>query len=135
LKLTLNGWRRLGIVLVALWITGVLAVVILELSYSVKSGTFVYQSIPAGTVIEPGKVYLPDGRIIPIDDIDPTTGRRLPPWEVDWSKQTEVPSITNIRWLRLSLVTLLIPTIAWIVAELAVVIAAWVVRGFKNRSG
>lgn len=132
MKLTLNGWRRLGIVLAALWIIGVLALVFLEVSNIVKSDKFVYQRIPTGTEIRPGEAHLPDGKVVPIDDIDPTTGRRLAPWEIDWSKQTEVPSITYIRWLRLILVAFLIPLITWLVTELAVIIAAWIARGFKS---
>ena len=115
----------------ALWFLGVIAVAIVEFT-SAANGIFVYQSLPVGTIFREGTATLPDGKVVPIDDLDPTTGRRLAPWEIDWSKQTAIRTATNVRWLRLSLFALLTPVIAWLIAEAAVVIVAWVVRGFKG---
>ena len=99
---------------------------------STEDGVFVFQSLPIGTVVGEGKATLPDGKVVTIEDLDPATGRRLAPWEIDWSKQTVIPKAPHVRWLRFGLFAFLAPLIAWLITEAAVLVVAWIARGFKG---
>ncbi len=134
MRFTLNGWRRIGIVVVSLWIIVLLAVTFTE--YSIKSaGFFVVQNIPVGTVIDGNKVTLPDGKVITISEEEEfklrlAKERNLTPWQIDWSEITSVPKVAEVRWQRLGLLVLFAPLIIWLFAEVAVLTVFWVRRGF-----
>ena len=135
----LNGWRRLGIVLAVLWFIAVISIALIE--YSTKSqGFFVFQGLPVGITLEGNKIKLPDGKIIVISEEDEfrlryeqgRVGKQILPWEIDWEKLTSVPKITEIRWFRFAL-SLLAPLVSWLFIEVAVLMAAWVRRGFASK--
>ncbi len=143
MSLTLNGWRRVGIVAASLYLLAIIAVAFTE--YSSKSaGFFVFQSIPVGTVVAGNKVTLPDGKVITITEEEEfkmrlrnergipsqEIGQPLLPWQIDWSELSSVPKITEISWQRLGLFALLVPLIIWFLAEAVVLTASWVRRGF-----
>lgn len=127
---TLNGWRRLGAVIVVVWVLGVVTWAVVEYNSS-SSGVLVHHGIPIGTLVEGDKVTLPDGRTVTIDARDPVTGHPLAPWQVDWDAQTNVPRVTEVRWLRFGLALLIAPMCVWFLFELAVVVFKWVLRGFR----
>ncbi len=135
----LNGWRRLGIVIVALWLIVVISSAFTE--YSSKSnGFFVFQSLPSGISVSGNKVTLPNGKTIALTEEEEfklryeaeKAGKPLPPWEIDWLQIASVPKVAEIRWLRLGLFALLAPLTAWLLIELAVLTAAWIRRGFAS---
>lgn len=135
---TLNGWKRLGIVTTVLWMFCVSGLAIFEPSPSPEGfsqGVFVNHAIPAGITIEGSKVTLPDGKIVKVEAIDPTSGRALNPWEIDWRKYPEIPKTKEILWVKLAVVALAIPAAIWLLLELFVAVTRWVVRGFKETSG
>jgi hypothetical protein len=141
MRLPLNGWRRLGIVIAMLWFIVVISVAFFE--YSSKShGFFVFQSLPVGLTFEGNKIKLPDGKIVVITEEDEfklryeqeKTGKPILPWEIDWAKLTSVPKVTEIRWLRLAL-SLLVPFVSWLFVEVTVITVAWVRRGFSSKQG
>lgn len=134
--LTLNGWRRLGVVLSFLWALSIACVALFEaapVSAGFSSGIFVNQAIPAGTLIKNDRVTLPSGKVVSIEITDPATGHMLSPWEIDWRKYPEVPKTTEILWLKLLMVALAVPVVIWLLIELFVAIGEWVARGFRGQ--
>lgn len=146
LRPLLNGWRRFGIVIATLWLLGVLGFALSEYS-SDSNGYFVYQTIPLGTIIEGNKVTLPDGKVVTITEEQQFELRYkleqdlerlkkdqpLRPWEIDWSKLAAIPKVTEFRWLRLFILALVTPMLLWFLAETAVLVVAWIKRGFKGQ--
>ena len=147
MRFTLNGWRRIGIVVASLWFVALIAVAFTE--YSSKSaGFFVFQSIPFGTVVEGNKITLPDGKIITISEEEEfklryakergisteVTNQTLGPWQFDWSEITSVPKVAEVRWQRLGLLALLAHLVIWLFAEAVFFTASWVRRGFREEA-
>ena len=141
----LNGWRRLGLVIVSLWIIAASAMAIVE--YTFNSGSvFVYLTIPDGTVVAGNRVTFPNGKVITLTEIDEfklrlqaeqgrkllELGRAVSPWELDWSNLEEVPKVNQVRWLRFAMVTVLAPLACWLVIEAFVLAVSWVRRGFNG---
>ncbi|OZB69551.1 MAG: hypothetical protein B7X30_12465 [Thiomonas sp. 13-64-67] len=121
-----------------LWLIAVISIALIE--YSSKSeGFFVFQNLPVGLTFEGNKIKLPDGKIIVISEEDEfklryeqeKAGKPILPWEIDWARLTSVPKVPEIRWFRLVLL-LLAPFVSWLFIEAAVLIAAWVRRGFAS---
>ena len=136
MRIALNGWRRIGIVLATIWCLTVAAVAVYEfISPEMQSrrGYFVFVSLAPGIYYDDGNVSFADGRKAKIDNRDPATGRVLEPWEIDWAQLTSVPKVAEIRWLRLGLFALLAPLIAWLLVEVPVLTVAWVRRGFAGK--
>ena len=128
----LNGWRRLGMCLVILWFSFVAAIAGWQYVSHAK-GFFVYWSLPVGTVVGGSKATLPGGKVVTIDDTDPTTGRKLEAWQIDWDHQPNVPSVPEIFWGRLASFVAVIPLGIWLLAELATKVFCWVRAGFRHR--
>ncbi len=136
----LNGWRRVGILLVMLWFVSAVSIALVEQS-SESHGFFVLQSIPDGTIIEGNKITLPDGKIIAMTEEDEfksryekeKTGKPFHPWEIDFAKLPSVPKVTVVRWVRLGLIALVAPLTAWLFVEVMVFAVAWVNRGFAGK--
>jgi hypothetical protein len=125
----LNGWRRLGIVLVALWVILVVGTTVTELATS-TSLLFSYQGIPVGTRVVGDKVTLPDGKVISIRvPVDLIAGEFAKPWEIDWSHYPEIPKTTVVRWGRVSIAAAAVPIVFCLIAEILVAAVAWVRRG------
>lgn len=125
----LNGWRRLGSVLVVAWIVGALTVSLLELQSNID-GYFVYGKIPTGTVIQGNQATLPNGQVVQLHQhLD---GREVKPWEINWDNEPEIPRTKVIRWSRLLGFGLALPCIAWLLIEASVSSARWVACGFKD---
>lgn len=113
------------------WTTCICLIAISQYASHAK-GFFVYWSLPVGTVVGNGKATLPGGKIVTIDDIDPTTGRRLDPEQIDWDHQPNVPSVPQINWLRLATFIIIDPLGVWLLAELVSKAFAWVRAGFRH---
>lgn len=128
---TLNGWRRLGAVIVVLWLLGVVSLTAVEYNSS-SSGVLIHHGLPIGTLVEGEKVTLPDGKIVTIDNRDAVTGHPLAPWQINWDAQTNLPQVTEVRWLRFGLALVLVPICVWLFFELAVMVFKWVSRGFRG---
>jgi hypothetical protein len=125
----LNGWRRLGIALVVLWAVGCSVIALTEV-VSEERILFAYSGPPVGTVIstEKGTITLPDGKVVQMWE---TAGEGFPnPWEIDWSDYPAVPIATRIEWWFFAVVALLLPAFVWILLEIAVLVIAWIRRGF-----
>jgi hypothetical protein len=89
--------------------------------------------LPRGAVVSSdGKVTLPDGRSYELNNRDPSTGRLLKPWEIDWSKKSAGPETSTPRWVRLVTLLLALPVLIWLAIEYAVWVGGWVKRGFKG---
>jgi hypothetical protein len=41
--------------------------------------------------------------------------------------------VTEVRWLRLFILALMTPMLLWFIAEAAVLVVAWIKRGFKDQ--
>ena len=137
MRFTLNGWRRIGIVVVSLWIIVLFAVAFTEYS-SQSDGFFVVQTIPVGIVVEGNKVTLPDGKVITISKEEESAfrlvkGLDLAPWEIHWSEIPSVPKVAEVRWQRLGLLSLFVPLIIWLFAEAAVLAVSWIRCGFAGK--
>ncbi len=124
----LTGWRRLGVVLVALWVAGCICIMVVELTRAPR-GFFVERLLPQGAVVRGDKAELPGGRIVELNARDPVTGQIVSPWNIDWNNQPNLP--TSIQWLRLAIVGIVVPLAIWLLIELLVIAGAWVARGFK----
>jgi hypothetical protein len=133
LKRFLNGWRRLGICLTAIWLSLVLVLAISQYTSHAK-GFFVYWSLPVGTRVGGSKATLRDGKVVTIDDTNPATGKKLEPWQIDWDHQPNVPSVPQILWFRLALFVVIIPLALWILVELVTKACRWIRAGFHPPS-
>jgi hypothetical protein len=132
--MVLNGWRRLGVVLVAIWAFSIGGIAVYEVTFmDMRGRQFTYLEIPIGTLVDGEKATLPDGRTVKIDSRDPLTGRLLQAWEIDWAKQADVPKTMQIRWGRLIGFVLAAPVSIWLAFEVAVWIGGWVTRGFRRK--
>jgi hypothetical protein len=150
----LNGWRRIAVAISLLWIG--IALTTAGLGYFNKTdGYFVYQSIPVGTVVAPGSIKLPDGTTIskqeekefkerlkaeqgvskfggiPVPESDLPDDLKKP-WEIDWSKQPGVETVSEVNWPHLLLTGLAMPLLLWLAAELAAAVVRWIIRGFRK---
>jgi hypothetical protein len=123
----INGWRRIGIVLVSAWLLGSAGLAITEWSKA-KDGFFVYLSLPTGTVFKGNEAVLLDGRVIQLNQ--KLAGEDIKPWDIKWDNEPEVPTIRHLHWFNLILVGLVLPLMVWVVLELLVAVGFWVMCGF-----
>ena len=127
----LNGWRRIGVVLVIFWFVIIAGITITELSTS-EVIAFTYQTIPKGTKVEGNIVTLPNGETIEIYvPRDLLTGEKAKPWEIDWSKYPQITKVQYINWSLLAGALLAIPFAAWIILEALAYAIRWIRQGFK----
>jgi hypothetical protein len=127
----LNGWRRLAIFFVVLWALSAGAVLTAEFLLD-KNVFFTYRMLPKGAVFESGKVTLPDGKEYVIDTRDPIAGRPLMPWEIDWTRYSEIPQFSVLKWRHFLIAAFLVPMLVWAAAELLTVAINWVKEGFRK---
>jgi len=129
----LNGWRRLGVVLSALWIAGLTGFVLFEYR-SDNPSIFVDGGLPIGShvIMSSGVVKLPDGQELKFDKTDPETGERLMPWEVDWRTVPELRKYRSLKWTTLALF-FAAPALLWGVFEFFVFCGRWVRDGFRKK--
>ena len=127
----LNGWRRLAILLCAMWVVTLAATLLFALR-GFGGDMLVYQSIPKGIVVNGEQATLPDGTTVHLNARDPHTGALLQPWQIDWSNQPAVPKEPVVRWNRLLLLGILAPCAVWLMIELFGLGARWVARGFRS---
>jgi hypothetical protein len=135
MRIALNGWRRIGVVLATIWCLTVATVAVYELispEMQSRRGYFVFVSLAPGVYYDDGNVSFADGRKAKIDNRDPATGRVLEPWEIDWAKYSQIPKTLTIRWIRLLSLFLAAPMLTWLAVECAVWVRGWVKRGFKS---
>jgi len=128
----LNGWRRMGIVLLSIWLIGIASITIYEFVTHTPL-FFSSQNIPKGTTMTGNNVTLPNGKVVTIKvPQDLLTGELAKPWEINWSLYPEIPKITIINWKQLGLSGIVIPLTLWIIIEFLVIAIAWIARGFKE---
>jgi len=126
-----NGWRRLAVLLFAVWAVTVGGTLLFELRGS-GGALLVHQGIPVGIVVNGEQATLPDGRIVQLNARDPDTGAVLQPWQIDWSNQPAVPKEPVVRWSSLLFWGILVPCAVWLLAEVFTLGARWVARGFRS---
>lgn len=128
----LNGWRRIGVVLVVGWLLAASALLFrapdlsAELLPGLAEPVIGTLSIPAPEL----KEQLEAAKVKKL-------GRALMPWEMEWAPTREVPAQVGVeiplvtRWLLL----LAVPFLAWQGIELLVRLVLWVRAGFAGASG
>jgi hypothetical protein len=132
--MSLNGWRRLGICVVVLWLSVLSAIAVHQfVSHDIR-GSLVHWFFPVGTRVGNGEAILPNGQVVSIDDVDPATGQHLDAWKVDWDHQMHLPFVAHVCWGRLAVLALVIPCASWIALEMLVRAGAWIVAGFRSRA-
>jgi hypothetical protein len=126
----LNGWRRIGVVLVVVWL--------------IVAGTVLWRAPQMVTDVWPGlaervhgtrSVYAPELQ----EELEAAKvrklGRELAPWDKVWHSTREVPAISpaelpvQTRWFLL----LSVPVLTWQVTEHLVRLMLWVRAGFAGR--
>lgn len=132
----LNGWRRIGVVLVAAWCIAVLGTVVYEWKSPPRgngAGLFVFLDLPRGMFVpDAGPIQLPDGRTIQLQHR--AVGDK--PWEIDWAHEPDVrDKALTFRWASFLIALLVAPAGAWVFAEWAVRLVQWVSQGFKRTNG
>lgn len=130
----LNGWRRLAIFLVVLWALGACGMLTVEYLMD-KNVLFTYRMLPEGTIFESGKVALPDGKEYAIDTVDPITGKSIRPWEIDWTRYSEIPQFSVVKWKKFFIAGFVAPLLIWFCAELLTVVLTWIRAGFRKSKG
>lgn len=125
----LNGWRLIGVVLVAAWL--------------IVAGTILWRAPEIVTDAWPGlaepvhgtrSVYAPELQ----EELEAAKvrklGRELEPWEKVWHPTREIPAIlpaelpVPTRWFLL----LSVPVLTWYIVELLVGLILWVRAGFTG---
>lgn len=124
----LNGWRRLGIVVCAAWILGVVSLAVYEGTYHLD-GYFVGLTLPVGTVVSGDKATLPDGRVVNLNMT--LNGKPAKPWQIKWDNEPEIPTVKIVYWQKLLVYAFAFPMLLWAGTEFLVFISAWVRRGFR----
>jgi len=127
----LGGWRRLGVVVWALWLLAGAALATYEWT-SKSSGIFVYRYLLAGTTLDVmrNEATMPDGSKVPLKQ----SLTLLKPWEVDWDKEPEVARALVPNWKRFLKLAFALPAFVWLVIELGAVAFIWVARGFRAKN-
>ena len=127
----LGGWRRLGVVVWALWLFAGAALGTYEWTSKI-SGIFVYRYLLAGTTLDVMKneATMPDGRKVPLTQ----SLALLKPWEVDWDKEPEVARALLPNWKRFLKLAFALPAFVWVVIELGAAAFIWVARGFRPKN-
>jgi len=128
----LNGWRRIGVVLVGVWL--------------IVAGTILWRAPEIVTDLWPGLAEPVHGtRAVHAPELQEELeaaktkklGRELAPWEKVWYPTREIPAILPAelpvltRWFLLFSV----PVLTWQVAELLVWLMLWIRAGFAGRAG
>jgi hypothetical protein len=124
----LNGWRRLGVVVVGWWL--IVAAALLW-----RAPERVLQHLPQLGVQQMGAYPVPAPELK--EDLEAAKarklGRELMPWEMEWNPVRYVPiQVGTIlpEWTRWA--TLLgTPVIGWIFIEALAVVGLWVIAGFR----
>lgn len=128
----LTGWRRLGIVITAVWLLGAAALLwggptqVLRVFPGLGTQDFATSSIPAPelrTGLEAAKSR--------------KLGRDLLPWEKEWNpvRVVSVPSEATLPHATRWFILFGLPAIYWIFTEILALIFGWVKAGFHlNKS-
>ena len=129
MKSPLNGWRRIGIVAATLWLLAGIGVCIIE-RWSNADGFFVSQVVqvsPDLTITIAEEEEFKTRLKLEREQEILTMGKSSIPEHASQS-----PRIAVIHWLRLGMFAL-IPFLVWFAGEIAVLIVAWVRRGFAGK--
>lgn len=128
----LNGWRRIGVVLVVVWLA--IAGTVLWRSPDMVASVFPELAEPVTSM---HSVRAPELK----EELEAAKvkqlGRPLKPWEMEWNPVREVPVQAGVqipavtRWLLL----ISVPLLAWQLVELLVWVVLWVRAGFMRQPG
>lgn len=130
----LNGWRRLAIFLVTVWAIGASATLTAEYLFD-KNVMFTYRMLPKGTIFKDGKVTMPDGKEYVVNTVDPITGKSRKPWEIDWTRYSEIPQYSVVKWKQFFIAAFVVPLVIWACVELLTVAMLWINAGFRKSKG
>lgn len=123
----LNGWRRLGIVLIGIWI--VMASYVLR-----NAPDRILHHFPELGVQKIGAFRVPAPELKEKLEADKVRklGRELMPWEEEWNpvRLVAVPIGTELPQTTRFILLLAIPAATWLLAEALAWIARWVRAGF-----
>ena len=126
----LNGWRRIGVILVVIWITLVITLTIGSYTHN-SVNNLIYKAPTVGTIVDGNKIKYPDGTIFNLDIPENTK-----PWEIDWksivNNYQEMPMVYKFNYQNIFIYLLGIPTLGWLLIELIVQSFLWVRKGFKK---
>jgi hypothetical protein len=128
MKINLNGWRRIGVILVLIWISfNVISTINCYRNNNVND--VIYKTLPIGTVFEEGKVIFPNGRVLKTD-----SHKGVEPWNIDWNLYPDIPMEYQFNYRNLLFYLLIIPFFGWLLMELLIRIGSWitswVMKGF-----
>lgn len=129
----LNGWRRLGIALFAVWF--VTFATVLGLSESARNHNFIaFSAVRTKAVMVPApemKEKIESEKVRQL-------GRPLMPWEMEWNprKTVQVPEqVMEVSTVKVLLLAIAFPTAIWLLIEGVALTARWIIAGFAiNRS-
>jgi hypothetical protein len=126
----LNGWRRIGVVLVCAWLG--LAGSVLWRAPEEVAAAFPGLAEPAwGTRSVPAPELKAELEATKVREL----GRALKPWEMEWNpiREEQVQLAPEVRPVTRWLLLFAVPLLAWYLVELLVRVALWVRAGFAGR--
>jgi hypothetical protein len=125
---SLNGWRRLGAVLVGAWLLG--AATLLW-----GSPELVLQQLPQLGVQQMGSYPTPAPELKEELEAEKSRqlGRKLMPWEMEWNpvRYVSIPIGTILPVKTAWAILLGVPIFGWILGEAFASIGQWVAAGFR----
>jgi hypothetical protein len=122
----LNGWRRVGVVLVLIWMLLITFSTIVNYTHN-GTNYLIYKSLPISIEVTGNRVKLPDGKVIILD-----VPETIKPWEIDWDNQTQVSMTYKFNYKNIFIFVILIPLLSWLLVEFLVKLVLWVISGFKS---
>tara|TARA_R110001599_G_scaffold159052_2_gene346196 strand:- start:9020 stop:9421 length:402 start_codon:yes stop_codon:yes gene_type:complete len=125
---SLNGWRRLGVVLILVWLI-VLTGVLLLSTEAKKSGFLRNIEVTTSSISVPAPELADQLEQVKREQL----GRDLKPWEKEWNLQKTLEiQHTNlvISPLKIFLVGIVFPSIIWLLFEVITFLIRWIRRGF-----
>lgn len=125
----LNGWNRLAVVVIGVWLTGTFAIAGIEIIRpKSNSGVFVTVGPPDGSIFSQGFLKLQDGTSIDLADKSADK-----PWDVDWTKELNVPLEYQVNHFAF-ITAIASPILIWISLTLLARSLNWVREGFLDNA-
>lgn len=127
----LNGWRRLGIVLAAVWLVAIALIA----SFGRDSAAYEFMSYEV-SVTQMYPVPAPELKAALEAEKVKKLGRELKPWEMEWNPTKLVPAELKVKERQFSaskafFIAFILPAAFWLLLELGVGIGRWVLAGFR----
>jgi hypothetical protein len=124
-----NGWRRIAVTLIIVWFACIGLIIPIDMPHNTR--IFVTKGLPYGLIVKADKIIYPDGTEIKFNGINPKSGERLKPWEIDWDKNPELKREIYVDWTHVSM-AMLLPILLWAITEGALANLKWIKKGFDK---